>query len=138
MIRGVLLTAVVMAASGCLPQNAFAPPPDDWETWNRAGTDKDTLWKDMLECGYASPISGVRVEPDPQRTLSHVAGSMICMERLGYTRALRGKAQPTCHSSGWKATEACVSGKDVPTPDPARRLSSPYCKKYPQATACKG
>jgi len=143
-IRKFILILAVISMAGCLPRNAFAPPPDNWEMWKKPGADQVTLSKDLLNCGYRTPFSGTGIEVDASRTLSQSAGSMICMERLGYIyspggrdkHSPRGGAKPICSMSGWKSTDACRLGRDIPTPDPQRRLSGGYCKKYPAARAC--
>jgi len=136
LIRITLLAFVVFLTAGCLPRNAFAPPPDNWEMWKKPGTEDVVLWKDLLNCGYDSPFGGLRVKERVPRTLSQVAGSMICMERLGYTHSPRGRDTPICRISGWKSTDACLLGKDIPIPDPQRRLNGAYCKQYPKSRAC--
>lgn len=136
MIKQAMVILAVIVTAGCLPRNAFAPPPDNWEMWKKPSTEDVVLWKDMLDCGYDSPFSGARVKVDVPRTLSQVAGSMICMEQLGYTHSYGGRDIPICRISGWKSTDACLLGRDIPTPDPQRRLNGGYCKKYPESRAC--
>lgn len=126
----------MVAATGCLPRDAFAPPPDNYEMWTKPGADDVRTWKDLLECNYPSPFGGgARIEGG-NRTLEEGAGSMICMERLGYSYKEGHRVQRVCDLSGVKGRQACISGAGVPTPDVQRRLSSGYCKKYPQSEAC--
>lgn len=132
----ILLVLVCLLTLGCLPRNAFAPPPYNYERWVKPGADKITIWKDMLDCNYAEPLLGGRRIEGGDRTFEQVAGSMICMERLGYAYRTGSSTKEVCRQSGWKATEACISGKDIPTPDSQRRLSGGYCKKYPESRAC--
>lgn len=54
----VTLIILMVFACGCLPKNAFAPPPYTYEHWVKPGADEVTVWKDMLECNYSDPFGG--------------------------------------------------------------------------------
>jgi len=72
-IRQAVVILAIVAMPGCLPRTAFAPPPDNWEMWRKPGTEEVVLWKNLLDCGYASPFSGTPVKPDRPTTLSQSA-----------------------------------------------------------------
>lgn len=104
--------------------------------WKLLGAEGVVPWKNLLNCGYNSPFSGAGVKAEVPRALSQVAGTMICMERLGYTHSLGGRDIPICRISGWKTTDACLLGKDIRTTDPQKRLNGGYSKTYPKSSAC--
>lgn len=136
MSRIALLALMLLMTAGCLPRNAFAPAPYNYQRWLKPGVDEVTLWKDMLDCNYAEPfLGGGRIEGGA-RTFEQTAGSMICMERLGYAYKTGDRTRAVCRENGWSTSEACISGKGIPTPDAQRRLSGGYCKKYPESRAC--
>lgn len=128
--------AIALATTACLPRNAFAPPPDNWEMWTRSNTAEKTIWTDLMECGYSHPLT--RMPNNNGKILNDTVGSMICMEKLGYTyrEARRGKS--VCDLKAWKrlGEAACLRGEGVPTPSSERRLNSDYCKKYTKSSIC--
>lgn len=131
----VLFVAWACLISGCLPKSAFAPPPQDYETWTKPGASELDVWKIMLECGYASPFAATGEFPGGYRSDEQIVEAMLCIERSGYRHHVERRATPVC--SGWRArTSACQIGATVARPDPSIRLSSGYCKRYPQSRAC--
>lgn len=136
-VRCLCALFVVGIATGCLPRNAFAPPPDNWQMWTRPNTVEKTIWVDLMECGYSHPLTRMP-NANANKTLNDLVGSMMCMEKLGYSyiQARRGKS--VCDMKAWKRVgeAACLRGEGVPTPDPQRRLNSSYCKKFTKSSIC--
>ncbi|HZX78223.1 hypothetical protein [Lysobacter sp.] len=102
--------------------------------WSRPGTDEVTVWKDMLECNYASPFDGIRGLDGADRTFDETVATMICMERTGYAYSERGQKVKVCER--YKSNASCLPGAAIPLPEAGRRLNGGYCKKYPQSRAC--
>lgn len=134
-VRCLCAVFVVIALTGCLPRNAFAPPPDNWQMWTRPNTDKQTIWVDLMECGYSHPLTRM---PNDNKTLNDLMGSMVCMENLGYSHVQVRSGKSVCNLKAWKriGEAACLRGEGVPTPDPQRRLNSSYCKKFTKSSIC--
>jgi len=129
----VIITAALVAA--CLPKNAFAPPPDEYETWIKQGASELDVWKAMLGCGFASPFRVMEAYPGGERSDEQIAASMRCMEGIGYRQYEQGRPSLVC--DGWRSRlMACTSDAAVRKPDVDVRLNSGYCKKYPQSRAC--
>lgn len=131
----VLAGVTVLAGVGCLPKNAFAPPPDDWEIWRRADTDRATLWKDMLECGYATPYPTRKIGREGFTIEKHVA-TLRCMESLGYDYTQDWGVVPVCEAKGLRSSSSCLPGADVPVPSARLRLEGRYCAAFPSSVAC--
>lgn len=131
----VLAGVTVLVGVGCLPKNAFAPPPDDWEIWRRADTDQATLWKDMLECGYATPYPTRRIGREGFTIEKHVA-TLRCMESLGYGYTQDWRVVPVCEATGLRSSSSCLPGADVPVPSARLRLEGRYCAAFPSSVAC--
>jgi len=129
------LLFVTIATTGCLPRNAFAPPPGNDKMWNRPNTAEKTIWVDLMECGYSHPFTRM---PHDNKTLNDLVGSMMCMEGLGYSYVDARRGKSVCDMKAWKRTgeAACQRGEGVPTPDPQRRLDSSYCKKFTKSSIC--
>lgn len=135
MRRVLLMCAMAVLLTACLPKNAFAPPPDEYETWIKPGASELDVWKAMLDCGFASPFRVVERYPGGDRSDEQIAESMRCIEGAGYRQFERGRPALAC--DGWrKELLACQPGSAVRKPDVNVRLNSGYCKKYPQARAC--
>lgn len=130
-----LMGVFAVLLSGCLPKNAFSPPPHDYETWSKPGASELDIWKAMLDCGYASPFAAVEKFPGGDRSDKQIVESMLCLERSGYTHYVERRPTPVC--SEWRMkTLACEPDAAIPLPDLNKRLNSGYCKKYPQSRAC--
>ena len=127
---------VMLSITGCVTWQPFAPPPDEWEYWEKKSVDKVVIWRDLLECNYPTPFSGGHRLEGGERTIEEKAAAMICMERLGYRFKSDFTLRSVCRTSGWRKTQACTLGVGIPTPDPQRRLNSGFCKAYPQSAAC--
>lgn len=127
--------ATLLVCAGCLPKNAFAPPPDDWEIWRRAGTDKVTLWKDMLECGYSEPLTTGKISREGFTSEKYVA-TLRCMESLGYAYTQDWRVVPVCKAPGLRTNSSCLPGADVPVPSARLRLEGRYCATFPKSIAC--
>jgi len=136
MRTAILIVFLVVNVCGCLPKDAFAPPPDAYEHWKKPGVDEVTIWKDMLDCNFAEPFGGGRGIEGGQRTFDQTVESMVCMERQGYSYLHEGRTRNVCSIPGWNQSVSCGPGAVIPLPDSARRLNSGYCKKYPQSRAC--
>jgi len=129
-----LMALMACSLSGCLPKNAFAPPPETYTRWSKPGADNVAIWRSMLECNYASPFDGVRGIEGGDRTFDQTVATMICMEGLGFSYSEGGRVLRVCQK--YRQNISCQPGADVPEPSSARRMASGYCKKFPQARAC--
>lgn len=141
-MRVTILIAVLAITTGCLPKNAFASPPETYKCWSKPGAGDVAIWKAMLECNYAEPFTGwgggprMGLPPEEARTTDQIVASMVCMERSGYSYRDGNKVLQTCQDPTWKKSLSCQVGAVIPVPEASRRLSSAYCKKYPQSRAC--
>lgn len=134
MKKALLILLVTILGTGCLPRNAFAPPTETYKRWSKPNADDLTIWKDMLECGYAAPFDDLAGIDGSGWDFDQTVASMICMERSGYSYQERGKRIEVCRR--YRGNTSCQANAAIPLPDVSRRLSSGYCKKYPESRAC--
>lgn len=135
MMRFFIIFQLAFFLSGCIPVVTGSPPPDDYETWKKAGSSSLDIWKVMLECGYASPFRPREKFAGGDRTDEEVADSMLCIQSMGYVKNLDGKLSPVCEGFR-KDLIACRNGFKVRKPSVSVRLNSGYCRSYPKSIAC--
>jgi len=113
----------------------FPPNPFAYEEWSKAGHDKISTWKVMLECNYASPFSEADSSiPEGGRTNNETALMLKCMEGQGFNQYPENPSTSFCRT--FNEVPACRPGAVIPGPDVGVRLNSGYCKKYPRSEAC--
>ncbi|MBB3832663.1 hypothetical protein FHR55_000829 [Xanthomonas arboricola] len=135
MIKIFILFIFIFILAGCIPMASRSPPPDDYETWKKAGSNDLDVWKTMLECGYASPFRPREKFADGYRTEEQVTDSMLCIQKMGYVKYVNGKVSLVC--DGFRgALLPCKYGFKVREPGVETRINSGYCKRYPKSIAC--
>ncbi|MDV2450635.1 hypothetical protein [Xanthomonas hortorum] len=135
MMRAFILLNLIFILVGCIPLADRSPPPDDYETWKKAGSNNLAVWKVMLECGYASPFRPREKFADGYRTEEQVTESMLCIQNMGYVKYVNGKVSLVCDGFR-RGLLPCEYGFKVREPSVEVRINSGYCRKYPKSIAC--
>jgi hypothetical protein len=132
-VAGLITTAVTSAIlAGCSNFRPFQPPPLEFEMWRKQGATIESVKRALLECGYPSPFNAGKYSfPTNDYVLSN-----LCMEKLGFGYHSSMSWRTICRSDERDDLPACAYGATVPEPDASKRLSSPFCRDFPNAEVC--
>lgn len=131
MKRFLIIVSISISLTGCFTQvrQKYA-----YESWRKPGVSDDEVKRAIMECGYPGPFGGE--SPMDQNSL---ALSNRCMIKNGFIQTVyleltHGKTFCEKHPE----IPACHLPLDqIPDRDVAKRLNSPFCKEFPQATVCQ-
>jgi hypothetical protein len=129
----IALIGIVSSLCGCFGFRPFQPPPDEYEVWDRANSDEEDVRKSLLDCGYPSPFNSGKYE----FSRNDYVLANLCMERLGFVYDSDMTWRGVCVPRGGESIPACAAGVEPPSPDPRKRLSSPFCQQFSKARICK-
>lgn len=121
----VILTITSVSLLGCSLYRFNAPPKDDYEMWHKPGADELEVKKALLECGKPGLMFPFGTD---EETVNGAALSEFCMEKAGFKSD--SPASNYCRAYSDKKLSACRPGAVIPDRSVAKRLNSPYCKKY--------
>ncbi|WP_375700671.1 hypothetical protein [Bartonella sp. OC74QHHN] len=122
---------VLLSVSGCDISNIDKPPPGEVYGWLKPGADFTEIGKALLECGMPSLI-----DPDSENrnlSLNQMASIDACMVQAGFRDRYGGPYW--CYN--YKDLPICQPGAVIPKRNVEKRLNSPFCKRYKNASECK-
>lgn len=132
MKRLLIIAFVGIGMTGCFRQT---PQIVAYKSWQKNGASEDEVKRAQLECGYSNPLGSSSVPMDD----NSIAISSRCMNKNGfintdYLKYTNGKTFCEKHPE----IPACQLPLDqIPDRDVTKRLNSPFCKEFPQATVCQ-
>lgn len=132
MKRLLIIAFVSIGMTGCFRQT---PHTVAYKSWQKPGASEDEVKRAQLECGYPNPLGPSSVPMDD----NSIALSSRCMNNngfinTGYLKLSGGKT----FCEDYPHLPACQLPLDhIPDRDVAKRLNSPFCKEFPQATVCQ-
>jgi hypothetical protein len=131
MKRLLIIALVALSLTGCFRQ---VRQPYMYEDYTKPGASENEVKRALLECGFFSPFGGMGPED-----INLLVLCSRCMNKngfidAGYLKLTHGKTYCEKHPE----IPACHLPLDqIPDRDVAKRLNSPFCKEFPQATVCQ-
>lgn len=131
MKRLLIITLVALSLTGCFRQVRLKYR---YEDWTKPGASEDEVKRALLECGYSGPFGGELPTDQNSRALSNRCMNKNGFINTGYLEVSHGKTVCEDHPE----IPACHLPLDqIPDRSVAKRLNSPFCKEFPQATVCQ-
>ncbi|WP_375614820.1 hypothetical protein [Bartonella sp. AC535YNZD] len=125
---------VLLSIAGCDIENIDKPAPGYVNMWEKTGADSTEVGKALLECGMPSLI-----DPDSEnreRSNNAKATTYACMIQAGFH--YKDKWGGTwCQNYKSENLPICQPGAVIPKRSVEKRLNSPFCKRYKNASECK-
>ncbi|UNE54787.1 hypothetical protein [Bartonella machadoae] len=127
-----LLSGIVLLnISGCDIENIDKPTPGEVHGWIKPGADFTEIGKALLECGMPSLID--TDSENRKLSLNQMASIDACMIQAGFRDRYGGPYW--CYN--YKNLPICQRGAVIPKRSIEKRLNSPFCKRYKNASECK-
>ena len=140
-----------LSQTGCTL--TWAPPPSEFERWEKQGESTQYVKAALLECGYPFPDANIDqlIKTWGGDWDSSAVLTDRCMEKEGFVTKQRKdgttercKRKLALESAKYNTPEqiqalehACNPNTPVPAPSVEKRLGSPFCKTYPRSTLCQ-
>ncbi|WP_375707129.1 hypothetical protein [Bartonella sp. AA126HLJHH] len=125
---------VLLSIAGCDIENIDKPAPGYVNMWEKTGADSTEVGKALLECGMPSLI-----DPDSEnreRSNNAKATTYACMIQAGFH--YKDKWGGTwCQNYKAENLPICQPSAVIPKRSVEKRLNSPFCKRYKNASECK-
>lgn len=134
-ILKLLSTITLFSITGC----QFNKTPGGYlSAWGKNGvTDFTEVGKALLECGMPTPYD---VDPENRKnSINAKATIYACMIQSGfrYKDEDVARAGGPCYTFKEENLPICRPGAVIPKRSVKKRLNSPFCKKYKNASECK-
>ncbi|MEQ1527434.1 MAG: hypothetical protein ABL911_11910 [Gallionella sp.] len=144
MSRVLLVVSLALSLVACF---SMSPRADEWTFWksDRAMRENDVL-RVMLECGhrmYADAYEYDEARRNPVSHMTYLGREVLtdrCMEKEGfrYTSEIGTTCKGGRYSRAYPELPECqLPIEQIPSRDINKRLTSPYCTKFPTAELCK-
>ncbi|WP_396584094.1 hypothetical protein [Bartonella grahamii] len=131
MLFNLLSLLILLTVAGCDIENIDKPAPGYVSMWEKSGADSTEVGKALLECGMPSLI-----DPDSEnrkQSINAKATTYTCMIQAGFRDRYGGPYW--CYN--YKDLPICQPGAVIPKRNVEKRLNSPFCKRYKNASECK-
>ncbi|WP_039760415.1 hypothetical protein [Bartonella queenslandensis] len=122
---------ILLTVTGC---DMDKPPPEYVSMWKKPGADSTEVGKALLECGMPSLID--LDSANDNRSLNQMATTDACMVQAGFQYKDKW-AGTWCQNFKEENLSICRSGAVIPKRSVEKRLDSPFCKRYKNASECQ-